>query len=192
MEPSLATDTVDDPKINPYAGEPISRYIGSCYAYAITISPPSRIGTEYVKIGNTSYKYGGHLPIFHDDYRVIIRALRHAVDFVELYPEISLDGRLHYHGVINIKDMIKWYKTSVKLLNRLGFIKLCKFKSHGWIKYIRKDWEITKIVLELNYPILTDMLSLPLKEANTTTAIREQKRIKKKQSIHYYFPLLED
>lgn len=186
MEPLPSDSTVED-----YSHIPSYQYIGLENAYAITISPPSRIGTEYLKIGNKSYKYGGHQAIFHDDYRVIIRALKYSVDFVELYPELTTCGRLHYHGVIHIVDMIKWQKHGVKLLNRLGFLKICKFKTVGWIKYFLKEWETTKKVLEIEIPITTELLLLPMRESNTTSAIREQKKIKKKQSIYTYFPKIE-
>jgi len=87
--------------------------------------------------------------------------------------------------------MIKWQKHGVKLLNRLGFLKICKFKTVGWIRYFLKEWETTKKVLELDSPITTELLLLPMRESNTTTAIREQKKIKKKQSIYSYFPIKE-
>lgn len=131
--------------------------------YAITISPP------YSK-DRPSFKYNSDKPI-------IIKYLNKVSDYYILYPELSTDGRLHYHGIIQFRDMIKWYKSTKHILSSLlGFICLKIIKTNidniKWIYYISKDWPITKGVLDIQDPLI-------IKTSNRNNI----KKIKKNQKI---------
>lgn len=54
------------------------------------------------------------------------------------YPEFDESGRLHFHGVCEIYDMIKFKRTNGSL-RQYGFVKY-EFKlGEKWYKYIKKD-----------------------------------------------------
>lgn len=64
-----------------------------------------------------------------------------------LFPETDIKGRLHYHGYV-YKD--KYYPETLKALERIGFIKIkCIFDMEKWLKYCKKEYKITKAMLEL-------------------------------------------
>lgn len=110
---------------------------------ALTISPRPRLG-------DTTFHY--------DQDRFLIRKiLNRCTDHYLIYPELDKNYRLHYHGVVFIKDKIKWFKSSKKTLEvHFGFIKvevIPTFERHfGWIQYMRKDWWYCQEILET--PIL--------------------------------------
>lgn len=65
-----------------------------------------------------------------------------------LIPETDSKGRLHYHGLL-WKD--KHYKESLEKFEKMGFIKVKPIRDYnGWIKYCKKEFKITKSMLELN------------------------------------------
>lgn len=159
--------------------------------YAITISPPQRIGQEYARVVNKVYRYVQHKQIFHDDYRVIIGALRGSVNECKIYPEISDNGRLHYHGIVVVCDYVKWKKRGLTRLARLGFCKLKPQPNEKWLAYCKKEWEITKEVLEIEQPIHEGLLKKPLKPKNEIL-VQKNERNRNQQSIYTYFKIKDE
>lgn len=98
--------------------------------YSITISPP-------IYRGDQTYIYNQHV-------YEIRKLLNKFSNYYMLVPEFSLDARLHYHGVILIKDFIKYGKLKHKLDREIGWTKIEKilsFKSHlRWLQYCKKDY----------------------------------------------------
>lgn len=110
--------------------------------YAITISPPYRLSL------NGIYKTNRFL--FFRDKQEIQTGLNRCSKHYFIYPEITLDGRLHYHGLIRIDDLIKWKRSTITHLRRqLGLvcIKPPNKVNEGWLKYCNKEWEQTRQVL---------------------------------------------
>lgn len=80
-------------------------------------------------------------------------------------------GDIHYHGVIRIKDFIKWHRDTLPNLKRLGFIcikkiggKSCKFmkKSYeeiydGWVKYYTKEIDVARGLLGDYFPLVGEI-----------------------------------
>lgn len=97
--------------------------------YAITISPPHR------PCSVTS--------LYTTDKINISRILKRSCRLFSVTPEFSSDFRLHYHGVIIIKDYIKWFYKTLPILNKIGFTKIKKLKTLEdklkWIYYCKKD-----------------------------------------------------
>lgn len=155
--------------------------------YAITISPPQRIGQPYAIVGNRQYHYITQKQIFHDDYRILIGALRGSVSKCKIYPEISDNGRLHYHGTVVVKDYVKWKKRGLTRLTRLGFIKVKPSPNEKWGEYCKKEWEQTKEVLDLEQPITEALLEQPCRHSNKTIVIQKEKKQTNQQSIYSYF-----
>lgn len=71
------------------------------------------------------------------------------------YHEFDNSGRLHFHGVLQPYDMIKFKKCSGQL-RRLGFVKYeTRFKNkEKWLAYCSKDVVETKEVYGLSHPWL--------------------------------------
>lgn len=97
--------------------------------------------------------------IFDDDMYFLMKIRLCSKHFI-IYPEFDKSGRLHYHGIIRIIDKIKWYKSVLPTLRRsLGF---CDIKTIGStmrdklqvLYYIKKEWMVTKKVLNIDEPII--------------------------------------
>lgn len=107
--------------------------------YAITISPKYR--------GFASPKY-----IYNDDKPLIMKYLNKMSNHYCLYPEFDANHRLHYHGIINIKDMIKFRHLKHLIDKLIGFVKIEKIKDHNnhlkFLIYSMKQWAENKEYFE--------------------------------------------
>lgn len=99
--------------------------------YALTLSPPIRHGdAEY---------------LYDSDRYLIRKILNRCTDHYIVYPEFDKTCRLHYHGILQVKDMIKFHKHTRKALKaHFNFIlveALPSYKDHlQYMLYMRKDW----------------------------------------------------
>jgi len=87
-----------------------------CYDYFMTITfrndPDSNISKAY------EFTIHG-----------IWNKLRKSTDF-ELYPELTIAGRIHYHVMLNITDKIKFYKSTLPKLKRdCGYVDIQGIKN---------------------------------------------------------------
>lgn len=82
--------------------------------YAVTLSPPDNRGLVSRRIWNiqTPTKI---LEENIDKHVQIFKSLKYCE--LELNPELSPKGRLHYHGVIIIKDVLNFYYHDLHILN---------------------------------------------------------------------------
>lgn len=83
------------------------------------------------------------------DHNGWIRPIRRWLNMVSnhycIYPELAdLTGRLHYHGVILINDMIKFKHIKTSIDKNIGWVKIDKLKTYGdhlrWLMYCMKEW----------------------------------------------------
>jgi len=76
--------------------------------------------------------------------RDIVHTLQDIVNFV-VVPEATIEGNVHYHGIIiSIKKRKKrkWYNETLPTLKSMGFIKIKKISDMSrWIDYMLKDFE---------------------------------------------------
>lgn len=97
--------------------------------YALTISPPSRPQAP---------RY-----LYNDDKPFIQKQLNRCSNRYIMYPEFSIDGRLHYHGIIYLDTYSSWGYVKATITKNLGFscIKPLKtFKDKlGWLLYCQKE-----------------------------------------------------
>lgn len=102
---------------------------------AITISPPPRA---------ESPQY-----LYDCDIGTIRRWLNKFSHHYLLYPEFTIDSRLHYHGVVHVDDFTKFHKTKNTFSKKFGFVKVkpigttAKYciKAHlGWLAYCKKQY----------------------------------------------------
>lgn len=94
-------------------------------AYALTVTYQRNTGTQ-------------PLWQFHDTAYELWGLLRRSTDFV-MFPELTVQGKIHYHGIVRITDKYKWFKWTLPKLKSLGFIKIKSNVDSGWDEYIKKD-----------------------------------------------------
>lgn len=77
----------------------------------------------------------------------------------KLWPEWRrTSGDIHYHGVVEIKDDIKWFKETLPRLKLQGYLLIKKIDNlDKWLFYCQKDAIIASGILEINVPIV-DMI----------------------------------
>lgn len=140
---------------------------------AITISPPNRID-----------KYNSLDYIYKSDALYIDKYLRKCSIFYTIYPELDISGRLHYHGIITLKDRVKFYRAVLPAFNLLGFTLVkAVFEESKWLKYITKDWETTQKILKI-----TDYIHWEKRTKPKKTPIKDENN----KLIGYGFLIEED
>lgn len=69
-------------------------------------------------------------------------------------PEFTMNGRIHYHGLLKIYDKIKWYKQTLPSLKYEGMVKVETIKYYQKCDdYIKKDVKMMKEILNIDLPI---------------------------------------
>lgn len=71
----------------------------------------------------------------------------------EIYPELTLNGNIHFHGIITIKDKYKWHKKVLPTFKYSGYVNIKTNPDKGWIEYMSKDQDHMKRVLNMELPI---------------------------------------
>lgn len=78
----------------------------------------------------------------------LMEVMKPCTDYHSIFPEISPKGKLHFHGIVRITDMYKWFRTVVPLINDIGFNRVTKLDTPKemitWSLYCRKDWHKNK------------------------------------------------
>lgn len=70
-----------------------------------------------------------------------------------LYPECHLTGNIHYHGMLYVFDMVKYYKTAKKLSD-LGRWDAQHPRSQQYTRrYIQKDHKVMEEILGIKLPL---------------------------------------
>lgn len=70
-----------------------------------------------------------------------------------VYPELNLNGNIHYHAKITLKDKVKWYKKVLPTFKYKGFVVVKPKCDEGWLSYIEKDKKLMESLLDLHLPI---------------------------------------
>lgn len=86
----------------------------------------------------------------------ILRGLRRCSTFI-LYPELTLAGHLHFHGIVKVEDRIKWYRQVLPNIKLHGFVCIKEITNYqGWIEYCSKDQEHMTKILKVDIPFTED------------------------------------
>lgn len=109
--------------------------------YALTWAPNPKHLKE-----NQEINYRNHLvKIFSKFHR--------ACSMFIICPELTLQGNIHYHGIFQVKDEIKWFKYILPTMKRQGFIKVKQIDDlPKWSKYIIKKLPIMAEMFS-EYPV---------------------------------------
>lgn len=106
--------------------------------YKITINPPDDMrsrGKEYLLT---------EVPLF------IAMIKKFIYSYIEVYPELSPNGRLHYHGYIIIEDLFGFYSHDIRLINSWCNFVISKLKGQSddhlqeWVNYVQKQMKVMK------------------------------------------------
>lgn len=99
--------------------------------YSFTVNPPDdekAVGKSYV---------------LNDHTRMIALVQKLRYSYVELYPELSPTGRLHYHGYLMMEDIFGFYSHDIKIISKWGNFKLDTIGNlQDWINYVQKQMSI--------------------------------------------------
>lgn len=99
-----------------------------------------------------------------------IRLLRLCCDKVDLYPEMFLNGGLHWHGTLHITDKIKWYKKILPNFRKHGMVVVKSNPDETWNRYQSKEWIMMQELL--NIPNIDTVYVMKKKgKRDTTTPI---------------------
>lgn len=146
--------------------------------YALTISPPDRtVGKARVPLAN----------VYLDDIINIRRWLGACSKHYCMYPEFSTTGRLHYHGVVQFHDKIKWFRQTKGLFEkRMGYVQLDPLKTPwdylSWVTYCKKEFNSAQQILQVVDPIYPSKMKVWVTEGIDYTSPNPQVF----QSFHYY------
>lgn len=118
-------------------------------------------------ITSTYNHYKRHTEQYRNTITDITGLLSKSTEFI-IIPEFTTEQRIHYHGIIGIKDNIKWGKSTFPSLQHRGFIALRKIHDiDAWINYLIKElWDTARLVGEL-VPITTDYEPPMVKKKST-------------------------
>lgn len=128
--------------------------------FALTVSPKDRVD-KYNKIEH----------IYIDDVNIMRKYMKRCSSHYIVYPETDAVGRLHYHGIIEVSDKIKFVKQVIPALKRIGYVclkPLDTLKDNiSWILYCSKEWMITKDIVDIQQPLIPQHKKKIIKDRNT-------------------------
>lgn len=127
---------------------------------------------------DTRFHGSSYIDQFRDTYK-ILRKLRFCIGTnYRIYPELTVNGNIHYHGQFTIDNQIYWFKTALPLLKRHGFVRVDKIKlkyKDNWQEYIRKESKSMINILDLDkLQFDEDGLALNIKTENPKMKINEK------------------
>lgn len=114
--------------------------------WAFTLSPPPNYHiTPYM--------------LYEDKILQLHKLLSKSCESFMIYPEYQqYTSRLHFHGVIKVKDMIKWHKSTRRQLSRMGFVHCKGLITHEdrlkWSVYMKKEFGLTRQILGIEQPMM--------------------------------------
>lgn len=116
----------------PHVGkDPICRLYETNTWYSFSLNPPDTKQFYGTKAGR-EFAFMGY---WHD----ALYSLKTYAKF-ELYVEVSLKGRLHFHGIIMPKDTLNFLLYGVKMIESFGMYEIDTIADEDrWKKYYMKD-----------------------------------------------------
>lgn len=99
--------------------------------------------------------------------------------YYRMYPELNLQGNIHYHGVVQVLDFYKWYKSVLPSLKLNGFVCIKASPDSKWDDYIKKDQELMEKLLNIKLPLIWSEAEKKNKQKRRVTKIMldEQEKI---------------
>lgn len=109
--------------------------------YALTITYRDHIGDDI------RFQYDSTI-------RLIYNILDHSCDEFMIYPELTVNGRIHYHCLCLKKNQELWQKALIRLRKECGRVKAVEARTpDDWLEYCEKDTDCMKELLGRSFPI---------------------------------------
>lgn len=109
---------------------PVFHKLGADYFLTVTYHPKARILLDCFSPAQQ----------LHETRRELLQLLKGACIFI-LKPELTLQGRIHYHAMLRITDKIKWYKNVLPQLNKYGRMRVEAVRNgENCMKYMLKEY----------------------------------------------------
>ena len=70
-----------------------------------------------------------------------------------IYPELTIQGNIHYHGILHVSDKVKWHKKVLPTFKYHGFVCIKRHNNIIWDEYIEKDDEAMSVILNIELPL---------------------------------------
>lgn len=115
---------------------------------------------------------GNPMQQFKDSLKPLARNLARCAKRFQLAPELTINGDVHYHCLIEVDNEYRWFRYIHPWLKRQGFIKvkLCK-NTHGWLKYMTKNGKAyTRKMFKLEHPTID--------QDNIRSYLKEHRKLK--------------
>lgn len=124
--------------------------------FAITINPLDIRDSKTYRCPDVRviYDFQAKFQLFYD----WIKRLKHCS--LQLYPELSQTGRLHYHGYIRIKNIFNFVWQDLHILSDYVYeIDTCETNDNVYQMYIQKQMHTMQPIfmeLDFDYPIIVN------------------------------------
>lgn len=115
--------------------------------------PPTRIGLT-ITFKRALELEMDHKAQYYYTRRVISKHIGAASKDFRFMPEFMLNGRIHYHGWIDIINMPKWQTITLPEIRKLGRCKLEYNLSEKWYIYMNKSLVETRKILKFKPDIV--------------------------------------
>lgn len=120
----------------------------------------------------------------------ILKLAKRCLSDYVFYPELSLQGNIHIHGIYKIKDNIKYHRNFLPKVRNLGWTLLKPvFNWEDWCAYVMKSNEDNDMACIVGHDLpvpLTEDSKYYIK-LNTKTVFSNKYRYNKKRKITDYF-----
>lgn len=82
-----------------------------------------------------------------------LRDLKKVSTHFWVYPELSINGSIHFHGAMLITDKIKWYHSVLPGLKQIGFCLIKPNPNQQWVVYCQKEVTMMEELLNTTLPL---------------------------------------
>lgn len=109
----------------------------------------------------------------------LVALLKLGTNFI-LKPELTQQGKIHYHAMLKITDKIKWYKKILPTLNAYGRMRVENIRNaEKCMNYILKEYNDYCQIFNKSYILYHNCTSFRLAETPVNDVIELSKFIKK-------------
>lgn len=123
---------------------------------------------------------------------MFISDLHHCSNNFIIYPELNSNGRIHYHGKIQISDKYKWFKKILPTFKYNGFVLIKTDIDQKWDEYISKDKDLMEKILKFKLPFqFNKQVDGTWMKSNFLSEIVKHRKKKDKLNVQSYLPKID-
>lgn len=103
---------------------------------------------------------------------------------IYVYPEININGNLHYHMLVEVFDKVKFYKAVIPSMKRDGYVIIKRvFDRQKWFDYMTKEVNVMSQLIKYPVPITRGFIQ-ELKQLDIKRELIRKKRIESIDQLH--------